>query len=99
MAAGLLKSMTLFYSVLVSNSPTGKDGRTMGDSTGRRQPVHHNVSAIEGDSVVYRIEGEGTVGCRAHRSCYIQHSEIFRVPHRILYHKHVEQRHFGTWLV
>ena len=86
-AAVLLKSTTLFYSVLVSNSPTGKNGRNMGDSTGRRQPVHHSVSAIEGPSVVHRIEGEVTVGCRAHRSFYIQHSEICRAPHRILYHK------------
>ena len=97
-AAGLLKSTTLFYSVLVSNSP-GKDRRNMGDSTGSRQPVHHRLSTIQGVSMVHSFEGEDTVGCHAHRSCSVQHSEICQTPHLILYHKHARTTALRTWLV
>ena len=81
--AEFLENTLLHIHICVSSTLSGSHDYHVGDTSDRRQPLHHRVSAVKSAHVVHQFEGEDTVGCRAPLCCSVRqcshcHGDLFR---------------------
>ena len=76
LAEGVLGHKPVRTCIPVASGANSSDGHDMGDRTGRRQPLHRRLFAVQGVAIVHRLEGEEAVGLRASLRCAVQHPEV-----------------------